>query len=112
VPSGADVVVELRSLDVVHSFRIPSLRIKQDLYPGRTVRRAFRTEAIGRFEIRCAHLCGQGHTLMRADLCVQTREGCAAWLARRMEEQGGEFDPDENPDLEIWKRWSEAAVDG
>ena len=37
IPVNRDVLIELRSLDVIHSFALPYLRIKQDAVPGMTI---------------------------------------------------------------------------
>ena len=41
VPVGQKVVLHLTSTDVVHSFWVKHLRLKQDTVPGRTIRRWF-----------------------------------------------------------------------
>lgn len=44
VPVGQDVYVRLTSLDVIHSFDIPTLRIKQDVIPGMEIPVWFRVD--------------------------------------------------------------------
>jgi len=103
VPEDHWVIVYLQTRDVVHSFWVPSVRLKQDLIPGRTVTRWFKCTETGRFDIACAEICGVGHTFMRADLVVESPDRFQDWLRmRRM--LHGPFDAREDP---IWKGWRE-----
>jgi cytochrome c oxidase subunit 2 len=81
VPVDRTVVVQLQSEDVIHSFFLPNLRVKQDAVPGRTTRVWFNATKAGRYEIACAELCGFGHYNMRGFLNVHTLEDYAAWVA-------------------------------
>jgi cytochrome c oxidase subunit 2 len=84
VPVNRDVIVELVSKDVLHSFFLPNLRIKQDSVPGLTTKLWFEATKTGRFEIACAELCGLGHYRMRGFLTVDTPEGLDAWMQEEM----------------------------
>ena len=42
VPGGRPVLVHLSSKDVIHSFTLYEMRVKQDAIPGRTVRGWFK----------------------------------------------------------------------
>jgi len=105
VPAGRDVIVRLQTLDVLHSFWLPNLRLKQDLVPGLTIPQWFKVvdteENRGKFEIVCAELCGNGHTKMRAELFVDTEEEFAAWKAQQFEAMG-EHLPKKDAN---WKYW-------
>lgn len=81
VPVGANVFVDFRSKDVIHSFFVPTLRLKQDIVPGRTTRVWFNATAPGRYEISCAELCGFGHYKMRGFLVVHDAADYARWRA-------------------------------
>lgn len=80
VPLGAEVRLQLRSQDVVHSFFVPAARLKQDVVPGRESAVWFRPDRLGRFEIACAELCGFAHYTMRAYLYVHTADDYERWL--------------------------------
>jgi cytochrome c oxidase subunit 2 len=73
---------ELMSRDVIHSFAIPSFRLKQDALPGRTINGWFRPNRVGTYDIQCTQMCGLGHGLMAAHIIVETPQAHAAWLMR------------------------------
>lgn len=66
VPVGRPVVLRVEAQDVLHSFAIPGLRVKQDVVPGMTQLVWFQVDKPGTFEILCMELCGWGHYKMRA----------------------------------------------
>lgn len=80
VPVGQNVHVILRSSDVIHSFFLPNVRLKQDMLPGRTVTAWFNATKPGRYELGCAELCGFGHYTMRGFLTVHPAEEYQRWV--------------------------------
>ncbi len=80
VPAGKVVRVLLQSKDVIHSFFLPNLRLKQDAVPGRTIEAWFEATKPGRYEIPCAELCGFGHSGMNGWLHVHTAEEYQKWV--------------------------------
>ena len=60
VPVGKMVLVQLKSQDVLHSFFLPNMRVKQDAVPGMRIPVWFRPMKIGRYDLPCAELCGWG----------------------------------------------------
>ena len=85
VPVGRPVVVELTSQDVIHSFFIPAVRVKQDAVPGRATRLWFEATETGRFHLFCAEFCGAEHSGMRGEIVAMEPEEYAAWLEERPE---------------------------
>ena len=83
VPVNRPVVATMESEDVIHSFFIPSFRIKQDAVPGMHIRVWFQPTKVGSYELGCAELCGLGHYRMRAMVTVHSREDYDRWLAER-----------------------------
>jgi cytochrome c oxidase subunit 2 len=65
VPVNRHVRVRLRSKDMIHSFFLPHLRVKQDVIPGMTPEVVFVPTREGNFELACAELCGLGHYRMQ-----------------------------------------------
>lgn len=80
VPINKPVIVHLSSKDVIHSFAIPVMRVKQDVIPGQAISVHFEAVKTGKFEIACAQLCGLGHYRMRGFFTVDTPEDFDAWL--------------------------------
>ena len=68
VPVGKPVRVNLRSEDVIHSFFVPVLRLKQDVVPGQEIPTWFEIAETGAYEIACTEQCGFGHSGMRGFL--------------------------------------------
>ena len=83
VPVNKNVRVVLKSREVIHSFFLPQLRLKQDTVPGREILAWFNATKPGKYEIPCAELCGFGHSGMRGWLYVHTPEDYAKWVAER-----------------------------
>lgn len=80
-PVNRTVIIRLGSEDVLHSFFIPELRVKQDAVPGRPFTFWFEANLTGQFEIACAELCGLGHYRMRGRVTVETQAEFDTWLA-------------------------------
>ncbi len=93
LPVGTPAIIHLTSKDVVHSFNLPNMRIKQDTVPGMSVpvwfvptattaeMRAQTGDDEFRYEIACAQLCGNSHYRMRGFLTVLPRTEFDSWLA-------------------------------
>jgi len=84
-PVGKPVIIHLSSLDVIHSFAIPVLRIKQDIIPGLNIPIWFEATRTAKFDIACAQLCGVGHTRMRGFVTVDTEQQYQKWLKEQEE---------------------------
>jgi cytochrome c oxidase subunit 2 len=65
LPLDRPVEFDINSKDVLHSFWIPSMRLKQDAVPGITTHFPVTPSQIGRYDVVCAELCGIGHSTMR-----------------------------------------------
>ncbi len=102
VPVDKWVVLELQTIDVLHSFWLPNARVKQDLLGGQTIPLWFKPYTTGEYPIVCAELCGEGHTNMSARLLVQTEDECNAWLAKLAE--ATDFEKSED---RWWQYWRE-----
>ena len=80
VPVSKVVHVILKSKDVIHSFFLPNLRLKQDSLPGRDILVWFEATKSGKYELPCAELCGFGHSGMRGWLYVHAPEEYRKWV--------------------------------
>jgi cytochrome c oxidase subunit II len=81
IPVGRPVVVQLTAKDVIHSFGVPAMRVKQDAIPGMTIPVWFTPTRIGEYEIACSQLCGLGHYRMRGLLRVVSADEFTRWLS-------------------------------
>jgi len=70
LPKDRPVRIQVRSMDVIHSFFLPNFRVKQDAMPGMTIDIWFTPTEVGDFEIACAEHCGLGHYRMRGQVHV------------------------------------------
>jgi cytochrome c oxidase subunit II len=94
LPVHEEIVLSIKSQDVLHSFFLPNLRVKQDVVPGMKQFVWFQPTKSGVYDIVCAELCGWGHYKMRGRLTVEPREKFDAWLAQQYAEQNrSEFTP-------------------
>lgn len=84
VPVNKVVRIHLQSSDVIHSFFLPNLRLKQDAVPGRDILVWFEATKAGKYELPCAELCGFGHSGMKGWLYVHTPEEYAQWSGENL----------------------------
>ncbi len=87
IPLDEMVLIDLKSADVLHSFFLPHMRIKQDAVPGSKIPVWFRAKKTGVYDLVCAELCGWGHYKMKGRLTVQTRKEFDIWLKKMQKEQ-------------------------
>jgi len=92
LPANRQIILKLRSKDVIHSFGVPEFRVKQDAIPGFTIPIWFvptvTTEEMRsrtgnpefQYEIACAQLCGLGHYRMRGFVTVLGPEEFQKWM--------------------------------
>jgi cytochrome c oxidase subunit II len=96
LPVDRPALIYLSSKDVIHSFFLPVMRVKQDAIPGQVIPIYFTPTEVNPpeatlpgcalkktcWEIACAQLCGLTHYRMQGYLTVDTQEGFDAWLAK------------------------------
>ena len=109
LPVDRPVLIQLTSKDVIHSFALQEMRVKQDVIPGTTIQVWFVPKVTTdemrqrtgnpdfQYEISCAQLCGLGHYRMRGYLTVETPEDFQKW----MDEQESQLT--ESPEDSVWK---------
>ncbi len=86
VPVNTNVKLLLTSNDVIHSFFIPSFRIKQDAVPGRYTALWFKADKLGDFHIFCTEFCGASHSAMIGRLKVVPQADFDKYLEEGQEE--------------------------
>ncbi len=83
IPLNKAVVLDLISIDVVHSLYIPAFRIKEDMVPGRTNKMWFIGQKTGTYELFCAEYCGLSHSYMFTEVKVLEQQEYDNWMAQR-----------------------------
>ncbi len=80
LPDNRPVVFKLTSLDVIHSFFVPSFSQKLDAVPGIVTTLRVTPTTLGTYPVECTELCGAGHSLMRSAVHVVSPAAFQAWV--------------------------------
>lgn len=83
VPVNTPIRVDLRTVDVIHSFWVPKLAGKVDMIPNRANYLWFKAERAGYYWGQCAEFCGESHGLMRFRVIVLEPDEWARWVERQ-----------------------------
>jgi cytochrome c oxidase subunit II len=83
VPENTTVVISITSIDVIHSWWVPSLGGKVDAVPGYTTYTWFKAKGPALYHGQCAQLCGRQHAFMTALVDVVSPAAYQAWLTRQ-----------------------------
>ncbi|MAX66328.1 MAG: cytochrome c oxidase subunit II [Bacteriovoracaceae bacterium] len=86
VPVNKPIVLEMTATDVLHSFYVPSFRIKRDTVPGLKTQVNFTATKLGDFKIFCTEFCGTSHSRMRGIVRVVSEDRFERWLNREIKE--------------------------
>jgi cytochrome c oxidase subunit 2 len=94
VPVGKKVRILTTANDVIHSWYVPDLAVKQDAIPGFIRDIAFKAEKIGTYRGQCTELCGKEHGFMPIVVEVVSEEDYQAWVQAKLADSGApSFDP-------------------
>jgi len=80
IPQGKKVALEIESVDVTHSFWVPSLGGKLDANRGLVNTYYLETDEIDTFLGKCTELCGASHSLMDFKVISKTTADFDAWV--------------------------------
>jgi cytochrome c oxidase subunit 2 len=86
VPVGKKVRVVTTANDVIHSWYVPALGVKQDAIPGFVRDTWFKAEQPGIYRGACAELCGKEHAFMPIVVEVKTEDDYRAWVEQKKKE--------------------------
>ncbi len=81
VPVGKKVRILTTGADVIHSWWVPALGVKQDANPGFIRDTWFKADKPGVYRGQCTELCGKDHGFMPVVVHVVTADKYAAWVA-------------------------------
>ena len=82
VPVGRTVALKMITQDVLHSFWIPQLAGKRDVFPNRSTTLWFKAEEAGDYPGQCAEFCGLQHGRMAFQVIAQTPDEFAGYVSR------------------------------
>ena len=102
LPVGRRTEIRLSSDDVIHSFWLPALAGKVDMFPGRDTRIALEPTATGRFRGQCAEFCGASHALMGFEAVVMEPGDFDAWLAHQKSDAAAPADAEAERGLDVF----------
>lgn len=86
VPANRPIKLIMTSQDVIHSFYLPSFRVKQDVLPGRYTSEWFTPTKVGEYHLFCAEYCGTQHSGMIGKVIVMEPADYQRWLAGTTDE--------------------------
>lgn len=85
VPQDTTVVLSITSVDVIHSWWVPSLGGKVDAVPGYTTYTWFKAKGPALYHGQCAQLCGRQHAFMTALVDVVSPSQYQTWLTQQQQ---------------------------
>ncbi len=94
VPINKPVKLQLTTKvdDVLHSFYIPAMRIKEDTVPGMKTFMWFSADKLGKYNIFCAEYCGTDHSKMIRTLTVLSQVDYRRWIDKQLGERSRPID--------------------
>lgn len=87
LPAGTNVTLALTSGDVIHSFAIQELGIKQDVFPGTETYVRTQVDSEGEYLAQCFEFCGSGHAYMHANVTVVGEQAYYSWIEAHEDER-------------------------
>jgi cytochrome c oxidase subunit II len=83
IPVGKRLLVDFRSVDVIHDFWVPALGRKIDIIPGHPNRLWIEADHRGTYLGACAEFCGNEHAWMRIMVIADSPDDFAAWVKQQ-----------------------------
>ncbi len=83
VPVGKKIRLLTTANDVIHSWWVPALAVKQDAVPGFIHDTWFRVEREGTYRGQCAELCGKDHGFMPIVVEAVSAEKYTQWIGEQ-----------------------------
>ena len=99
VPVATKVRLLLTAGDVIHSWWVPQLGVKQDAVPGLVRSAWFEANEPGTYRGQCAELCGKNHAFMPVVVEVVSQEEYQAWLTDMRDPAAAEMAAADAPQL-------------
>jgi cytochrome c oxidase subunit 2 len=83
IPAGRPIRIQLRTVDVIHSFWAPKLAGKVDMIPNRANHIWLKADKPGYFWGQCAEYCGDSHAVMRFRIIALEPKEFSEWLEQQ-----------------------------
>jgi cytochrome c oxidase subunit 2 len=83
VPVGTPLLVDLQSVDVIHSFHVPQFGWMRDTVPGKTNMMPVTVVVPGTFNGTCNQYCGLQHAWMRVIVKAEPPDQFNAWMQQQ-----------------------------
>ena len=85
--TSKSVTIDLASKEVIHCFKVLPLRVCQDVIPGLRIPIHFKPTKVGRYQVTCAQLCGDGHARMKGAVKVVDESEWDEWYKAEIEKK-------------------------
>jgi cytochrome c oxidase subunit 2 len=80
LPVSQPVKLLVTSIDVIHSFWVPAMRLKADMVPGAINTLNFTPKYPGTYKIICTEFCGTNHSIMdKQTVVIESQDAYDAW---------------------------------
>jgi cytochrome c oxidase subunit II len=99
IPTDRPVLLDLRSVDVIHSFWIPKLAGKADVVPGRINHLTIEATDPGEYLGQCAEYCGLSHANMRLVAFAHEPGDFDTWVSEQLADAATDGSVNEGRDL-------------
>ena len=83
VPINTNILLQVTSADVIHSWAVPALGIKIDAVPGRLNEAWFNVKTPGVYYGQCSELCGRLHGFMPIVIVAVEKEQFNEWIQNK-----------------------------
>ncbi|MGN7618741.1 MAG: cytochrome c oxidase subunit II [Ehrlichia sp.] len=83
VPVNTNILLQVTSADVIHSWAVPALGIKIDAVPGRLNEAWFNVKIPGVYYGQCSELCGRLHGFMPIVIVAVEKEQFNEWIKNK-----------------------------
>lgn len=83
LPEGENIILHLRSKDIIHSFWVPALGGKVDVMPQKELVYEIKNPDKGTYDGKCAEYCGTGHTDMTFEVKVVSQDEYERYLQEK-----------------------------
>lgn len=92
VPVNKKIRIVVTANDVIHSWGVPALGVKQDAIPGFVRDTWFNANKIGTYRGQCVELCGKDHAFMPIVVNVVSDDDYKKWVDGKKKEMSAKTD--------------------